>query len=167
MLENEGTQWTNNDGFTISTNKGFLDIDAIHEFLSKDSYWVNGIAKELVKECIENSILCYGVYKGDPTVSPAKQVGFARVVSDLVRYSWLGDVFILPEFRGRGLSKWLMSVITENPKLKGTGFHLGTRDAHTLYEQYGFKQLEQIEKRMMVRPINWDVIYQSYKLSQH
>jgi GNAT superfamily N-acetyltransferase len=95
----------------------------------------------------------------------AKQVGFARVVSDLVRFSWLGDVFILPEYRGRGLSKWLMSVITEHPKLKGTGFQLATKDAHSLYAQYGFKPLGQIEDRMN-RSLDWEVVYKGYKINK-
>lgn len=165
MLENEQTIWTNIDGFIISTNKRFLDMEVIHHFLSNDSYWAKGIAKELVEASIENSILCYGIYEGDPTDGSAKQVGFARVVSDLVRFSWLGDVFVIPEFRGRGLSKWLMHVITEHPKLKGTSFQLATKDAHSLYNQYGFKPLEQIENKM-ARPLNWEAVYDGYKLNK-
>ncbi|WP_440961615.1 GNAT family N-acetyltransferase [Paenibacillus nitricinens] len=163
-MESEKTLWTNNDGFTISSNKSFLDIEVIYSFLSKDSYWVKGIAKELVVVSIENSTLCYGVYEGNPYDGPAKQVGFARVVSDLVRFSWLGDVFILPEYRGRGLSKRLMSIITEQPKLKGTSFQLGTKDAHSLYAQYGFKPIGQIENRMN-RLLDWKVVYEAYKIN--
>ncbi|KIL45480.1 GNAT family N-acetyltransferase [Jeotgalibacillus soli] len=165
MLENEQALWTNNGGFTISTNKRFLDTEVIHNFLSKESYWVKGITKELVIASIENSTLCYGIYEGNPTNVPAKLVGFARVVSDLVRFSWLGDVFVLPEYRGRGLSKWLMRVITEDPKLKGTSFQLATKDAHSLYEQYGFKPLGQIENRM-ARPLDWEVVYEGYKINK-
>jgi GNAT superfamily N-acetyltransferase len=165
MLENERTIWTNNDGFTISTNKSFLDIEVIHNFLSNDSYWAKGIDKELIEASIENSILCYGIYEGNPTDGCAKQVGFARVVSDLVRFSWLGDVFVVPEYRGRGLSKWLMGVITEHPKLKGTSFQLATKDAQSLYNQYGFKPLGQIENRM-ARPLNWEAVYDGYKLNK-
>lgn len=165
MQENQKTIWTNNDGFTISTNKSFLDTEVIHNFLSNDSYWVKGIAKELVEASIENSILCYGVYEGTPKNGSVKQVGFARVVSDLVRFSWIGDVFILPEYRGLGLSKWLMSVITEHPKLKGTSFQLATRDAHSLYAQYGFKPLGQIENRMS-RPLDWETVYKGYKINK-
>lgn len=165
MLVNEKILWTNNDGFTISTEKSFLDIDVIFNFLSRDAYWVKGITKELVVASIENSILCYGVYDGNPNDGPYKQVGFARVVSDLVRFSWLGDVFILPEYRGRGLSKWLMSVIIEHPKLKGTSFQLATKDAHSLYAQYGFKPLGQIENRM-IRSLDWEVVYQGYKINK-
>ena len=84
-------------------------------------------------------------------------------MSDFVRFSWKGDVFILPEYRGRGLSKWLMSIITEHPKLKGTSFQLAIKDAHALYAQYGFKPLGQIENRMN-RPLDWHFIYKGYKL---
>lgn len=161
----EKTFWSNNDGFTISTNKSYLDTEVIHNFLSNESYWVKGIAKELVEASIENSTLCYGVYEGQPNNEHAKQIGFARVVSDLVRFSWLGDVFILPEYRGRGLSKWLMSVVTEHPQLKGTSFQLATNDAHSLYAQYGFKPLGQIETRMN-RPLDWEVVYEGYKINK-
>jgi len=164
MLNSEQTTWTNNDGFTISIDKRFLDIEVIYHFLSNESYWVKGMAKELVEASIESSILCYGVYVGNPNNGPAKQVGFARVVSDLVRFSWLGDVFIIPEYRGRGLSKWLLQIITEHPKLKGISFQLSTKDAHSLYSQFGFKPLEQIENRM-ARPLNLEEVYKGYKLN--
>ncbi|MFC0414257.1 GNAT family N-acetyltransferase [Cytobacillus solani] len=161
-MANRQAELIRNGDFFISSNKNYLDIDVIHHFLSEESYWLKGISKELVIAAIEHSILCYGVYEGDPTTGSPKQIGFARVVSDLVRFSWLGDVFILPEYRGKGLSKWLMSVITEHPHLKGTNFHLATRDAHSLYTQYGFKPLDNIENRM-ARPFDWDAIYDGYK----
>lgn len=150
-----------NEGFYISTDKNLLDIDVIYHFLTNESYWLKGVTRVLVEASIENSILCYGVYDGDPTSGTAKQIGFARVVSDLVRHSWLGDVFILPEYRGRGLSKWLVAVIVDHPNLKGTNFHLATKDAHSLYEQYGFQPLDSIEKRM-ARPYDWDAIHKGY-----
>jgi GNAT superfamily N-acetyltransferase len=153
------------NGFWISTDKRYLDIEVIHHFLSKESYWAPGIAKELVIASVENSTLCYGVYEGNPAEGNAKQVGFARVVSDLVRFSWVGDVFILPEYRGRGLSKWLMNTITENPKLKGSSFQLATKDAHKLYSQFGFKPLVEVENRM-ARPLNWELIYGAYNLKK-
>jgi ribosomal protein S18 acetylase RimI-like enzyme len=165
MQECKKLFYTNNDGFTISTNKSYLDTDVIHNFLSNESYWVKGIAKELVEASIQNSTLCYGIYEGHPKNGPVKQVGFARIVSDLVRFSWIGDVFILEEYRNRGLSKWLMSVITEHPKLKGTSFQLATRDAHSLYAKYGFKPLGQIENRM-ARPLDWETVYKAYKLNE-
>lgn len=158
--------WTRNDEFTISTNKDYLDVEAIYQFLNKESYWANGIAKELVQAAITHSSLCYGIYEGNPSIGQAKQVGFARVVSDFVRFSWLGDVFVLPEYRGKGLSKWLMSIIVEHRHLKGTSFTLATNDAHSLYAQFGFQPLGQMEKRMG-RPLNWDEVYRGYKLTRN
>lgn len=158
----EELEFISKEEFYISTDKNLLDKDVIYKFLSQESYWLEGTSRELVEASIENSILCYGIYEGDPTKGNPKQIGFARVVSDLVRYSWLGDVFVLPEYRGKGLSKWLMTIITENPKLKGTNFHLATRDAHTLYEQFGFKSAEKSEVSM-TRPLDWDAINAIYK----
>ncbi|WP_445492100.1 GNAT family N-acetyltransferase [Niallia sp. 03133] len=163
MQKADQTLWENKEGFTISTNKDFLDKEMIHRFLSEDSYWVKGITRELVNAFIENSILCYGIYDGDPAT--AKQVGFARVVSDFVRFSWLGDVFIIPEYRKKGLGKWLISVITSHPKLKGTSFQLATKDAHSLYAQYGFQPLEQVENRM-ARSLNWEAVNDAYRINK-
>lgn len=152
LSKESGLRWTRNDGFTISTDKSHLDVEMIFQFLSEESYWVKGIPKELVEASIQNS-LCFGIYEGDPAVGNPKQVGFARVVSDFVRFAWLADVFVLPEYRGRRLSKWLISVIVEYPGLKGTAFNLATKDAHSLYAQFDFKPLENPERRM-VRPFN-------------
>lgn len=155
--------WTRNDGFTISTNKEHLDLDTIYHFLHTESYWAQGIHRELVKEMIKNASICYGVYEGNPQRGEAKQVGFARVITDFVRFSWLSDVFIIPEYRGRGLSKWLMKLIVEDPKLKGSRFMLGTRDAHALYASYGFVSLEKPEQVMM-RPGRMELVLEGYGL---
>lgn len=154
-------QWSREDGFVISTDKRFLDVETISRFLNEESYWAKGIPRELVQLAIENSIICYGIYDRDPMAAGAKQVGFARVVSDLVRFSWLGDVFVLPEYRGKGLSKWLMSVIVEHPYLKGTSFNLATKDAHGLYEQYGFKPIDRPQDRM-IRPLDWETVLKAH-----
>ncbi|PKG23475.1 GNAT family N-acetyltransferase [Niallia nealsonii] len=138
-------------------------MDMICDFLHHDSYWVKGIAKELIWASIENSSICYGIYKGNPLEGNGQQVGFARVVTDFVRFSHLGDVFVLPEYRGRGLSKWMLSIIIEHPQLKGTYFSLATKDAHTLYEQFGFQSVENMEKRM-ARSLNWEAVYKGHRL---
>ncbi|CAG9614586.1 hypothetical protein BACCIP111899_03819 [Bacillus rhizoplanae] len=148
-----------NNGYYISTDKDLLQIDIIHDFLCNDSYWAKGIHKELVVEAIRNSPLCYGVYDSEMN----QQVGFARVITDFVRFSWLADVFILPAYRGKGLSKWLMEMIVKHPKLKGTRFMLVTQDAHTLYEQYGFEKITELEKFMM-RKLNMEVVIKNYGL---
>lgn len=152
------------NGFWMSTDKSFLDVEMIYQFLT-EAYWSKGIAKELVMASIENSTICYGIYEGNPAEGNAKQVGFSRVMSDLVRFSWMGDVFILPEYRGLGLSKWLVGEIISHPKLKGTSFQLATHDAHTLYAKFGFKPLEGVENRM-ARPLNWDDVFAAYHLTK-
>jgi GNAT superfamily N-acetyltransferase len=121
--------------FRISLDKSELDVTAIHHFLSTQSYWAKGRSLETVKKSIENS-LCFGVYLG------SKQVGFARVVSDYAIFAWIMDVFILPEYRGRGYSKELMWAITGHEKLQNLQrWGLGTEDAHGLYAQFGFTPL--------------------------
>lgn len=148
-----------NNNYYISTNKDLLQIDTIHDFLCNDSYWAKGIHKELVVEAIRNSSLCYGVYESETD----QQIGFARVVTDFVRFSWLADVFILPAYRGKGLSKWLIETIVKHPKLNGTRFMLVTKDAHALYEQFGFERIIEPEKFMM-RKFNMEVVMKHYEL---
>lgn len=129
------------DGFQISTDGSRLDLDAIHEFLSKESYWAKNRTREQTQTAIKNSI-CFGLYHGD------RQLGFARVVSDQATFAYVGDVYIIEEFRGRGLSKWLMQVIVEHPDLQGLRrWVLATRDAHGLYKQFEFDELR--------HPIRW------------
>jgi GNAT superfamily N-acetyltransferase len=122
--------------FTISTDPALLDVGLIHDFLSNRSYWAPGIGRELVERSLRNS-LCFGVYAAD-----GRQVGFARIISDRATFAYLCDVFVLEEFRGRGLSKQLMQHIIDYPELQGLRrWMLGTRDAHSLYEQFGFTPL--------------------------
>lgn len=139
------------DGFTISTDKNDLDTEIVFNYLNKESYWANGIPKETVTKSIENTALCFGVYKGNPKVEQAPLIGFARVISDLATFAYLADVFILEPYRGLGLSKWLMSTITAHSELQGVRrFLLATRDAHTLYSQYGFEPLESPQLFMQI-----------------
>jgi N-acetylglutamate synthase-like GNAT family acetyltransferase len=131
-----------NKGFTISTNKEYLNVDLIHNFLSQEAYWSKGILKETVIKSIENTTLCFGVYKGEIGNEVIEQVGFARVITDLATYAYLCDVFILPDYRKLGLSKWLMDIITNHSRLQGVRrFMLATNDAHALYSKYGFEQI--------------------------
>ena len=130
------------DDFTISTDNDKLDIGLIHYFLSKESHWALNIPLEVVKRSNEGS-LCFGVYH------KKKQVGFARVISDLATIAYLGDVFILKEYRGLGLSKWLMNSILKHPQLQGLRrWILLTKDAHTLYEKSGFKPVANPDRYM-------------------
>ncbi|MFB3168063.1 GNAT family N-acetyltransferase [Neobacillus sp. 179-C4.2 HS] len=134
------------DGFTISTDKQYLDTDVIHHFLSVDSYWAKGITMDKVQKAIEKSSICFGMYEGDPVNGEARQIGFVRAVTDFVRFAWIMDVFVLPEYRGGGLSKWMIETMVEQSELKDVRkMMLCTFDAHGLYEQYGFQTLDDPE----------------------
>ena len=133
------------DEFLISTDREQLDVDAIQQFLAEESYWARERTLEQTRTAIENSI-CFGVYH------TGKQIGFASVLTDQATFAYLGDVFIIDEYRGRGLSKWLMEVIISHPDLQGLRrWVLATRDAHTLYEKFGFHALVHPD-RWMERP---------------
>ena len=129
---------------TITTDKSKLDRDLIHRWLSEESYWARHIPRELVERAIEHS-LCFAALDGDT------QVGFARVVTDFAVFAYVGDVFVLASHRGRGVSKQLMQAIREHPSLQQLRrWHLLTRDAHGLYEQYGFRKLTSPERHMEI-----------------
>jgi GNAT superfamily N-acetyltransferase len=122
-------------GFLVSTDPSLLDLALIHGFLSGRSYWAGGIPLEVVRRSVEGS-LCFGLYE------EGRQVGFARVVTDRTTFAYLADVFIVEEYRGRGLSKWLLEGVLGHPALQGLRrFLLGTRDAHGLYQRFGFTPL--------------------------
>lgn len=134
------------DEYSISTDPSLLNIDVIHHYLSLESYWAKGIPRDVVIKSIENSV-CFGLY------CHQQQVGFARVITDKATFAYLADVFILEEHRGKGLSKWLITVIQAHPELQGLRrWLLGTRDAHGLYEKMGWTHFdEEVSKRYMQR----------------
>lgn len=125
--------------YRVTTDKNEMDIDAIHHYLSR-SYWAENVPKKVVATAIENS-LCFGVLLAE--VSGAdKQVGFARLITDSATFAYLADVYVLEEHRRQGLSKQMMKQIVEHPQLQGLRrIMLATRDAHGLYEQFGFTPL--------------------------
>lgn len=130
------------DQFQISTDSSRLDLGLIHRFLVEESYWARERTLEQTKTAIENSI-CFGVYDGE------RQVAFARVVSDKATFAYVGDVFVVEDYRGRGISKMLMQYIVEHPELQGLRrWVLATRDAHGLYEQFEFAPLRHPERWM-------------------
>ena len=136
--------WERGD-YLISTDRSRLDVELIHDFLSRTSYWASGRTLDVVQRSIENS-LAFGIYMEN------HQVGFARVVTDYATFAWVADVFVLPEHRGRGLSKWLMEVMLSHPRLQGfRRWVLATKDAHALYARFGFIPLHRPE-RWMERP---------------
>jgi GNAT superfamily N-acetyltransferase len=127
----------------ISTDPRRLDISLIHEFLST-SYWAQGRPRGIVERSIENS-LCFGVYMA------GQQVAFARVISDRAVFAYLADVFVVPEFRGRGISKALIRAVLDHPDLQNLRlFLLSTQDAHGLSAQFGFGPLPQPDRMMAI-----------------
>lgn len=137
-------EWHNGE-FVITTEKQRLQTNAIHKFLREESYWAKERTREQTERAIENS-LCFGVFYDD------RQIGFARVISDCATFAYVGDVYILEEFRGQGLSKWLMETILAHPDLQNLRrWILATKDAHGLYEQFGFHNLK-FPDRWMEKP---------------
>lgn len=123
--------------FLISTEISEIDVKMVHQFLANESYWVPGIGMEKV-ECLLEHALCFGVY--DCSQDDQMQVGFARVITDYASFAYIADLFILSEFRGQGLGKWLVSCILAHPKLQDLRkWMLHTRDAHGLYRAFGFR----------------------------
>jgi GNAT superfamily N-acetyltransferase len=129
------------DELEISADPARVDVPAVHSFLTA-SYWARGIPLPVVERSVRNSI-CFGIYRGH------EQLGFARVITDRATFAYLADVYVLPEFRGRGLAKWLMDCILSHPDLQGLRrWSLVTRDAHQLYQAVGFQPLQTPERWM-------------------
>lgn len=129
--------------FEISTDLARLQLNEIHGYLSR-SYWASGRSLETVRTSTHNS-LCFGLYHGP------RQVGFARVISDKATFAYLCDVYVLEDYQGQGLGKWLMSVVVSHPELQNLRrFVLATRDAHGLYEQFGFVSLQNADRWMEI-----------------
>jgi GNAT superfamily N-acetyltransferase len=134
-------QWKNGE-FEVTTDRGRLDIQTIHNFLALESGWAKGIAREIVEKSIEHS-LCFGLFHRN------RQVGFARVITDSATIAYLGDVFVLKDYRGRGLATWLMQCVVAHPDLHGLRrWILVTADAHDLYRKYRFTPLARPESFM-------------------
>lgn len=134
---------------SISTDRARLDLDRIHEALAK-TYWAAGISRERVARSLDES-LCFGMYAGE------RQIGFARVVTDRATFAYLCDVYIDDSQRGRGLGKRLIAAVREHPDLRDVRrFVLWTRDAHGLYEQFGFQRLgDQPGLMGVIRPFGY------------
>jgi ribosomal protein S18 acetylase RimI-like enzyme len=135
------------NGYRVSTDRGRLDLAAVHRFLST-SYWSPGLPLEVLTRAVAGS-LCFGLY------DDRGQVGFARVVTDRATFAYLCDVYVLEGHRGRGLGRWLMEVVVGHPSLQGLRrFVLVTRDAHGLYERFGFRSLARPEGYLEVHRPN-------------
>ncbi|MCJ8348160.1 GNAT family N-acetyltransferase [Moritella sp.] len=123
------------EAYKISANFEDMDLAVIHEFIS-GTYWAKGIPMSTLKRSLENS-LCFGVF-----TQAGEQVGFARMITDKATFAYLADVFVLEPHQGKGLSKLLMAAILDHPDLQGLRrMMLATRDAHGLYQKFGFTAL--------------------------
>lgn len=128
----------------ISTDPAQLDVGMIHRYLAEESYWARGIAREVLDKALAHS-LCFGGYLGK------RQVAFARVVTDRATFAYLKDVFVAPDFRGRGYGVAIIQAVMGHPDLRRVAFSLGTEDAHSLYTRFGFGPLPHPD-RSMLRP---------------
>jgi GNAT superfamily N-acetyltransferase len=137
-------------GFEVSTERARLDVELVHRFLSTSSYWAQGRSLEDVARSLEHS-LCFGVYT--TPASDAPQIGFGRVVTDYTVFGYVADVFVLPEWRGKGVGTQLLRAIVEHPQLSRLGgMMLRTKDAHAFYEAFGFVSPPRMEELLARYP---------------
>ena len=130
-------------GYELDDDRGRVDVDMVHRYLSEEAYWVRGRDRDTIERLVRESTRVIGAYRGD------EQVGFARVISDGTSMAWLGDVFVLEGHRGHGLGVELVREAVEHPEHRDLVWFLNTRDAHSLYARFGF---EAPSDRTMVRP---------------
>jgi len=135
---------TREDGFAISTDVSRLDVPWILDFLKNESYWASSLNIAIIEKSIRNAIP-FGLYSPE-----GNQVGYSQVVSDRARYAWLGDVCVDKVCRGYGLGVWLVQTVLAYPEFETVNrWTLRTRDAHTLYEKFGFRRTGDSEGRAM------------------
>ena len=120
-------------GFELDDDRDRIDFEVVFGYISGESYWAKGRTREQMETILAGSSRVIGLYAPD-----GSQAGFARVVSDNAYFSYLADVFVLEEFRGRGLGVELVREAVEREPWASTRWVLGTYDAHSLYERFGF-----------------------------
>ena len=131
------------EGLELDDDRDRVDVEAVHRFLSEEAYWVQGRSRETIERLVRESTRVIAAYDG-PVL-----IGFCRVMSDASNMAWLGDVFVLPAYRGRGVGVELIREAVEFPEHRDLQWYLGTLDAHALYAKFGF---EAPSERTMVRP---------------
>jgi GNAT superfamily N-acetyltransferase len=130
------------DGLELDDDRERVDVDAVHRFLSEDAYWVRGRSRETIERLVRESTRVIAAY------DDGRLIAFCRVMSDASNMAWLGDVFVVPGHRGRGVGVELVREAVEYPEHRDLQWYLGTRDAHGLYAKFGF---EPANERTMVR----------------
>jgi GNAT superfamily N-acetyltransferase len=121
-------------GYELDDDRRRIDVDAVHAYIGGESYWAKGRTREKMEAALEGSARVIGLYAPD-----GSQAGFARVISDSTTYAYLADVYVLEEHRGRGFGLELIRETLEGDPWSHISWHLRTRDAHALYEKFGFK----------------------------
>lgn len=134
-------EWQKNE-YLVSDDQTLLQIEKIEGWIS-ESYWAKGRSRKVIEESIQHS-LCFGLYGQN-----GRQIGFARVITDQAVFSWIMDVIIDQEYRGRGLGKFIVECIISHPAIKNTKMGLATKDAHDLYRQFGF-EIEECMRRPLI-----------------
>jgi len=131
------------EGIEIDDDPERVDIDELHRFLTEEAYWVPGRSRETIERLVWESTRVVAAYDGD------QLVGFARVVSDRTSFAWLGDVFVVESHRGRGIGTELVREAVEYEPERDLAWYLSTRDAHAIYERFGFHRAD--PERVMTR----------------
>ena len=119
-------------GIELDDDRERVDVDAVYRYLSEEAYWVLGRSRETIERLVRESTKVVAAYDGD------RLVGFCRVISDGSSVAWLGDAFVLTEYRRRGIGEELVREAVEDPRFRDLQWYLGTRDAHDLYAKFGF-----------------------------
>jgi GNAT superfamily N-acetyltransferase len=125
------------DGYELDDDPARVDVDAVHRFLTEVAYWVPGRSRETIERLVRESTRVIAAYDADGAL-----VGFARVISDGSNMAWLGDVFVLEPHRGRGIGVEIVREAVEDPRHRDLYWYLNTRDAHRLYERFGFRRAD-------------------------
>jgi GNAT superfamily N-acetyltransferase len=120
------------DGIELDDDPARIDVDAVHDFLSNHAYWAEGRPRETVERTVREASRVVGLY------ADGRQIGFARAFTDGVAVVYLADVYVLAEFRGRGLGVELVREMVEGSSWTDRKWLLHTRDAHELYRRFGF-----------------------------
>jgi GNAT superfamily N-acetyltransferase len=127
---------------SITNDRSRMDLAVIHGYLAGESYWARNVPLAVLARALDHS-LCFAALDGEALA------GFARVITDYATFAYLADVFVLPTHRGQGIAKQLMQAVLAHPDLQSLRrWHLVTRDAHPLYAQYGFRELETPDRHM-------------------
>jgi GNAT superfamily N-acetyltransferase len=131
-------------GFELDDDRGRVDVEAVHLYLAEESYWARGRPRDVVERLVREAPRIVGLYQD------ARQVGFARAVTDGVAIAYLADVYVLPEARGRGLGVELVREMVDGGPFAHLRWILHTADAHGLYARFGFAPPE--DPSLLVRP---------------